>query len=433
MHHIAPGDIATIYDVTPLYNAGIDGTGQKIVVLGQTSINLSDIEAFRTKWNLPANDPQIVRDPTQSDPGMSQDDLPEADLDLEWAGAVAKNASIIYVYSDNTFDAASYAIDQNLAPVMTISYGFCEGMDLIDLPTFQQWAQQANAQGIDVDGRCRRLRRRGLRKRAGQRRASRSGHRRSRRDSRSDFRRRHGIQRRRRLLLGFHRQRERRLRAVLHSRKGVERHQALPSASRRAAEASARIFRNPSWQTGPGVPEDGFRDVPDVAFPASPVHDTVYVYTGGAGAYFGGTSVAAPVFAGMVALLNHYLVSTGIESQPGLGNINPALYRLAANTSGLFHDVITGDNSVPCGSGSPNCSNGSLGYAAVLRLRPRYRPRLRRSGQSRASMEQQAAPRFRRRRHPPTRTPSTSSPPPRANSRGPTSSRSRKKAASPPR
>ncbi len=124
-------------------------------------------------------------------------------------------------------------------------------------------------------------------------------------------------------------------------------------------------FPKPSWQSGPGVPADGFRDVPDVAFPASPAHDNVYVYSGGGGAYYGGTSVAAPVFAGMVALLNHYLVSTGIEKQAGLGNINPALYRLAANTSGLFHDVATGDNSVPCVQGSPNCSNGSLGYGAV--------------------------------------------------------------------
>ncbi len=44
-HYIAPDDLATIYDVTPLYNAGINGTGQKIAIAGQIQVNLSDIEA----------------------------------------------------------------------------------------------------------------------------------------------------------------------------------------------------------------------------------------------------------------------------------------------------------------------------------------------------------------------------------------------------
>src|SRR5579863_5358495 len=45
-HFLAPDDFATIYDVKALYNSGIDGTGQKIAVAGQTDIKLSDIEAF---------------------------------------------------------------------------------------------------------------------------------------------------------------------------------------------------------------------------------------------------------------------------------------------------------------------------------------------------------------------------------------------------
>ena len=57
---IAPDDFATIYDVTPLYNAGINGTGQKIAIAGQIEVNLSDIEQFRSMFNLPANDPQML-------------------------------------------------------------------------------------------------------------------------------------------------------------------------------------------------------------------------------------------------------------------------------------------------------------------------------------------------------------------------------------
>ncbi len=53
-HQMAPGDFAIIYDVAPLYAAGIDGTGQKLVIVGQTDINVSDINAFRSMYSLPA-------------------------------------------------------------------------------------------------------------------------------------------------------------------------------------------------------------------------------------------------------------------------------------------------------------------------------------------------------------------------------------------
>jgi len=89
---LAPDDFATIYDVTPLYKAGIDGTGQKIAIAGQIEVNLSDIEQFRSQFNLPANDPQTVLVPGAGNPGNdpSSGDLAESDLDLEWAGAVAR-------------------------------------------------------------------------------------------------------------------------------------------------------------------------------------------------------------------------------------------------------------------------------------------------------------------------------------------------------
>jgi uncharacterized protein (TIGR03437 family) len=105
--------------------------------------------------------------------------------------------------------------------------------------------------------------------------------------------------------------------------------------------------------------------VPDIASAASNLHDAFTIYTSGATKQIGGTSFGAPVWAGIVTLLNQYLVSTGIESQPGLGNINPNLYRLAASTSGIFHDITIGNNMVPCAGGSPDCSAGSFGYLAT--------------------------------------------------------------------
>src|ERR1035441_5787200 len=41
-HYLVPGDIAAIYDINPLYQQGITGSGQQIAVIGQSNINLSD-------------------------------------------------------------------------------------------------------------------------------------------------------------------------------------------------------------------------------------------------------------------------------------------------------------------------------------------------------------------------------------------------------
>ena len=90
------------------------------------------------------------------------------------------------------------------------------------------------------------------------------------------------------------------------------------------------------------------------------------VYSGGQLAVYGGTSAGTPAFAGVTALLNHYLVSTGAQNAAGVGNMNPRLYALAQAGTGVFHDVTTGDNivNVTCGVRSRNCVAGTYGYAA---------------------------------------------------------------------
>ena len=70
------------------------------------------------------------------------------------------------------------------------------------------------------------------------------------------------------------------------------------------------------------------------------------------------------MFAGMVVLLNQYLVANGGQSKPGLGNLNVLLYRIAQSNPAAFHDVTSGNNIVPCIAGSPDCVNGQLGYTA---------------------------------------------------------------------
>ena len=95
------------------------------------------------------------------------------------------------------------------------------------------------------------------------------------------------------------------------------------------------------------------------------MHDATYIYSGGTSGGVGGTSVATPVMAGIVTLLNQYLTSHGLLSQPGLANINPNLYRMAQNSPLAFHDTKSGNNIVPCVPGSPDCNNGTLGYSAA--------------------------------------------------------------------
>lgn len=154
---LAPDDIAAIYDISTLYSAGVDGTGQKLAIIGQTDIDLSDLTNFRTGFGLSSiscttnsdlitacNDPHLAYVLVQgaTDPGQPRiPDLPKADLDLEWAGAVARNAQLIYVNAPAILDnngnlvsggvrVAWYdAVDNDRAPVISMSYAHCESFE----------------------------------------------------------------------------------------------------------------------------------------------------------------------------------------------------------------------------------------------------------------------------------------------------------------
>jgi uncharacterized protein (TIGR03437 family) len=360
-HQLAPDDIATIYNIAPLYTSGVDGTGQKLVVVGQTAIHTSDIQAFRTKFNLGTANLQQVLVPRSPNPGFVDGDLDEANLDIEWSGAIARNATVVYVYSNDVWTSAMYAVDQNLAPVISMSYGICEPSDLVDLVAEQQTAQQANAQGMtwfaasgdagaaDCDEMNGNIAQNGFSVDAPASipEVTAMGG--------TEFNEQGGA-----------------YWAASNNANGGSALSYIPervwndSVGELAAGGggSSIFFPQPSWQTGAGVPNDGVRHVPDLSLASSAQHDGYYVYTAGSPATFGGTSVAAPIMAGVTTLLNHYLVSNVAIKQPGLGNINPALYRLAANKPSVFHDVVTGDNAVPCAAGTPNCVNGAVGHSA---------------------------------------------------------------------
>jgi subtilase family serine protease len=151
---VGPGDFANIYNVAPLWTAGIDGTGQTIAIVSDSNINTQDVVDFRTMFGLPANTTNIILN--GPDPGINSDET-EADLDVQWAGAVAKGATIDLVVSEGTETTAGvdlsalYIIDNNLAPVMTESYGTCEAFTLASgLAFYNTLWEQGAAQGITI-------------------------------------------------------------------------------------------------------------------------------------------------------------------------------------------------------------------------------------------------------------------------------------------
>jgi hypothetical protein len=153
---VGPYDFATIYNVSPLWNAtpAINGTGQTIAVVGETDVDFVDLEKFRALFGITSNDPIMIVD--GPDPGLQPDEI-ESDLDLEWSSAIAPGATIKFVVAattDTTLGvdlAAQYIVDHNVAPIVSESYGMCEAaLGTAGNQFFFQLWQQAAAQGMSV-------------------------------------------------------------------------------------------------------------------------------------------------------------------------------------------------------------------------------------------------------------------------------------------
>ncbi len=365
-HSLAPDDFATIYNLTPLYNSGYDGTGQTIVVVGQSAIDLTDIQLFRSTYHLPPNDPQLLLVPGSVDPGINSSQT-EADLDLEWAGAVARKAKIIYVYSSNVLTiSVPYAINQNLAPIITYSFGGCEQrFSASTLASIRGLAQQANAQGItwlassgdsgaagcDPDFQTSSP-------------AASQGLGVSFPASLPEVTGVGGTQFNASSSLYWN---------ISNSTNSASALSYIPETSWNGSGPSGLIasgggvsvdFPKPSWQNGPGVPSGNSRAVPDVSLSAGGGNVSYLAVMGGRSLLLLGTSAGTPSFAGILVLVNQYELANGIQMQSGQGNVNPNLYGLAQTTPGIFHDITTGSNIVACVVGTPDCTTGSLGYSA---------------------------------------------------------------------
>jgi len=154
LYGVTPYDFATIYNVKPLWDAGVDGTGQQIAIVAESDISPSDVDQFRSAFGLPAKQLNILHNGPA--PGFMSDQ-DEASIDVEWSGAVAKNATIDLVVSASTGASAgiylsmTYAVDNLVAPILSESYQTCESAlgPAGNLFYYQTW-QQAAAEGITV-------------------------------------------------------------------------------------------------------------------------------------------------------------------------------------------------------------------------------------------------------------------------------------------
>ncbi|HEV2284442.1 MAG TPA: protease pro-enzyme activation domain-containing protein, partial [Steroidobacteraceae bacterium] len=125
---IGPGDFAAMYNIGPLYAAGINGTGVTIAIGEQSAINPTVADTFWAGVGIttpPTITPMTV--PGGTDPGQTMDtNEEEAYLDIEVAGGVAPGATLALVADTNVVNAIQYIIQQKIGQVVSISFSTCE-------------------------------------------------------------------------------------------------------------------------------------------------------------------------------------------------------------------------------------------------------------------------------------------------------------------
>ena len=365
--YMAPADFAKIYNVQPLYDSGIDGTGQSIAIVGRSNIDVQNVRDFRSLLGLPANDPQVIVN--GDDPGQTLD-MPEAMLDVTWAGAVAPKATIQFVVSQSNFAdgvdvSAAYIVDHNLAPVMSTSFGECESLlGPVENAFYNSLWEQAAAEGItsfvsagDNGGAGCDLPGGGLYASEGfavsgiastpynvavggtqfDDTANPGAYWSSTTDPNTGA-----------SALGYIPE------IVWNESSNDPNNVSLYAGS----GGASTLYPKPEWQTALGVPTDGKRDLPDISLTAA-LHDGYLVCMYGDCSYgnyfysFGGTSASSPSAAGIMALINQKM---GGQRQ---GIANYIFYRLAS-VSGVYHDIAKGDDKVPDSLGQ-----NTVGYSAT--------------------------------------------------------------------
>jgi subtilase family serine protease len=438
---VTPADFATIYNAAPLYNGGalgipITGAGVTIALVEQTQIRPADVATFRTTFGLSGYPGTL----TQINPGGCKPpgfiaDEDEAALDAEWAGATAPGATLLEAEC-KTVPPLYFGVEtslQNLvekgttATVFSISYGGDEALSGYAFEAgWVNLVEEAAAEGIAVfvstgdsgvstseggiatDG----LFVNGLSDTAYNTAVGGTDFLDTALGQNSTYWKAKNTATGQSALsyipeTPWNNSCASSVIAALGSTTPAKLCASNPTEGQAGVGGSGGqsvFFKKPKWQltTIPGMPNDDRRDQPDVSmFAANGIFNHFYLYCmsdkkeGGAtcnyqnsndllGSAAGGTSFAAPDFAGIAALIQETYTLNGLKT-PASGNLAPLFYKLAnaqyANklarttcNSSLgnkisagctFYNVTYGDIAEPCQKGSADCVGGAVG-AGIL-------------------------------------------------------------------
>jgi subtilase family serine protease len=353
-----PPDLASAYGVAPLQKAGFLGSEQTIAYFELDGYKRADIEQFFKNNGLGTpnlNDVLVDGFNGAAGPGAI-----EVELDIEIAAAMAPKAAHIVYMGPNTTqgvnDTYSKIVNDGKAQLVSISWGLCEAESgTAELQTLNGIFKQAASQGMTLFAA------------SGDSGAYDCNDSKLAVDSPAGDPYITGVGGTRLQATG--------------GTYGSETVWSNPSDTQRSPKGAggggglSSFFPLPEWQVGPGVKNqysNGNRQVPDVSANADPQTGyAVYCTVAASGCpstgniVVGGTSAAAPLWAGSTALINEYLQKQG---KARIGFISPMLYNLANSQQPYppFHDVTTGNNlyysasanyDLASGLGSPDIYN----------------------------------------------------------------------------
>ena len=361
-----PSNLVNAYDAAPLQQAGDAGNNQTVAVFELDGYKSSDVMQYLQNYNL--GTPAISKVLVDGFNGAAGAGAIEVELDMEVVAAMAPKASQIVYEGPNTTqgvnDTYNKIVTDNKAQVMTVSWGECEtASGAAELQTLDGIFKQGAAQGIAMYAA------------AGDSGAYDCNDTNLAVDLPAGDPYITGVGGTNLQLNG--------------TAYGSESVWSNPSDTQRSPKGAgggggiSNTFALPSWQTGPGVSNqysNGNRQVPDVSADADPTTGyAVYCTVAASGCTssgwieVGGTSAAAPLWAGSTATIDSYLQQQG---KSRIGFANPVIYSLSSATQQYppFHDVTSGNNlfypattgyDEASGWGSPDVYNIARDIAGV--------------------------------------------------------------------
>jgi len=328
----SPQEIATVYDFPTANNAKIKGTkfsgsGKTIAIATAESYNQKDVDAYWKHYNITRTG-KLIDVPVGGKSTKAND---ETTLDLQTASSQAPGADIMmYMGVDPKFTTFTKVFNQvvtdNKADVMSISWGLCEEHTGVrQMKTEHNIFKQAAAQGIAVFAA------------AGDDGAYDCKHDEE-EDGGKDKDGKPTMKPVVKLSVDYPSS-DPYVTAVggtaLYSSKGKR---ISESAWTGGGGGNSDHWPRETWQKGPGVPAGSMRSTSDVALNASP--STAYsFYMNGKWEAWGGTSVSAPAWAALWAVIDE---AAGVR----IGMPVETLYRVGESTEykDAFHDITSGDN-----------------------------------------------------------------------------------------